>query len=311
MIESMNKALTLVSVTGLAITLLAQGNRPSATLTGFSDSAVFNGDKIVKLNLTAGIEVSLPGDYRLTFDLTAANGKSLMGQVSGRLEAGSQSLTVSLASKQIVGLEQDGPYRISNAEVFLQPGNAQATSAGRLMDGGMTAAYRLGDFQRDLYSFTGEIEAAGVDATPDGKFRVLRVSAGVVTPGGFCSLGGSLASLTGAEIDLENADRSERLLPGNGTVTIDFQGARIARNATDGPLVVSGLWLSCDGKPIDTPFVEDTRRHRTTVFRASDFDNPDPDFDFDTPEPVRVAAGDPIPVRVKIRMIGALKCPFD
>jgi hypothetical protein len=310
MMESMNQALKLIAFAPVTLSLLAQGNRPSAKLTGFSDSAVYNGDKIARLDITAALEVQLPGIYRLTFDVTAANGKALMGQVSGRLEAGAQSLTVSFDAKPIVGLAQDGPYWISNAKVFLQRENADATYAGGLMDGGMTAAYRLGDFQRDLYSFTGEIEAAGVDSTPDGKFRALRVSAGVVTPGGFCSLGGNLSSLTGADIDLENADRSQQVPPGKSTLTIDFQGAQIARSGAGGPLIVSDLRLSCEGKPIDKPFVEDTRRHRTTVFRASDFDNPDPDFEFGMPEPVRVAAGDPIPVRVKIRMIGALKVPI-
>ena len=45
---------------------------------GFSEGAVYDGEKIVRLTITASIEVQLPGDYRLTFDLIAANGNALM-----------------------------------------------------------------------------------------------------------------------------------------------------------------------------------------------------------------------------------------
>jgi hypothetical protein len=290
--EGMGRTLTLIVFAGLTIPLFAQ---PSARLAGFSDGAVYDGGKIVRLTITASIEVQLPGDYRLTFDLIAANGNALTGQTRGRLEAGVQSLTVAFDAKQIdARLAQDGPYRISGARLLLERANSEPADADSIADGGMTAAYAITDLQRDLYSFTGEIEAEGAEASPDGKFRVLRVRVGVVTPGGGCAVGGTLSTQAGAEIDSEVGDRLQEVPPGKGTVTIDFQGSRIARSGVDGPLVVSGLKLSCIRKYLTgRPFAEDRQKHRTSRFRASDFENPEPYFEFVAPPPVHVAAGDP------------------
>jgi len=309
----MDPVLRLIVFGGLALPVVAQPYRMkqlSAKLTGFSDSAVYDGDKIASLTITAAIKVKSPGSYRLTFNLTAANGNSLPGQALADLKAGAQSLTVSFEAKQIgSSLAQDGPYQISRPRLVLERQNAQPTDADGLAEGGMTAAYSLGDLQRDLYSFTGEIEAAGADATTDGKFRVLRVRAGIVTPGGDCVVGGRLSSPT-ALIDWENGERRQQVPPGKSTVTIDFRGPQIAQSGVDGPLTVSDLRLSCAARnTADRAFAEDHQKHRTPRFHFSDFD-PDPDFELVVPPPVRVAAGDPISVYLGIRTTGTFMVPI-
>jgi Mg-chelatase subunit ChlD len=179
------------------------------------------------------------------------------------------------------------------------------------MEAGATATYRLAELSRDprdAYHFTGDIEAEGIDLTPVGRFRMLRVRFGVDTPGGQCWWWGSLSDEAGHRIDFRNGNPAGPLPPGKSMLALDFEGFNVARLKQDGPLLVSDLTLKCAGRDLAAGGeVVDRGKHRTPSFSSSDFDNPEPDFEFVVKRtPIRVATGDAASAGVELRAIGGL-----
>ncbi len=307
----MHKALLLL---GFALSLFAQP--PAAKITGLSDKGIYEGDRLTQLTITAALDVQTPGAYDFTVDVTAANGNHLTARAVGQVQSGARSLTATVAASAIdTQLTQDGPYRISRARLTLDGVRQDVADVAVAI---ATAAYKLADLKRDLYSFTGEVQAAGIDPTPEGKFRALRVTVGVITPGGFCALGGELSNPNAgpfdSEIELQNGYKFQPVPPGHGALTIDFQGAKIARSGASGTLTVSQLNLNCDRKyASENSYFEDKQKHPITRFVAPDFDDPEPNFEFIPPSELHVTLGYSAYPKVginaspKIRIIGAWK----
>ena len=169
-------------------------------------------------------------------------------------------------------------------------------------DAGPTQAYRLADLYHELYYFTGDVNAAGINPTRDGKFANLRVSFGVVTPGGYCVWSGVLSDGRG-QIDFENGPSSGKILqPGKSTLALDFEGFKIANRGVNGPLFVPILVLECGVR--GNAHVEDRTRHQTAVFHSSDFYNPQPDFELSDTNAGPIAPGDSTGFAVRIRTAG-------
>jgi hypothetical protein len=277
----------------------AQPIPPPATMTGFSDFANRKDDRIQAIEVAAKLDVRVAGYYRLTLRLAARNGKFVSNEVTRSLATGPQTLNVPFNVQEIEQLGQDGPYRISGARLVLLGSNAVADSKD---DAGPTQAYRLADLYHEIYYFTGDVNAAGINPTRDGKFANLRVSFGVVTPGGQCFWSGVLSDGRG-QIDFENGPGSGKILqPGKSTLALDFEGFKIANRGVNGPLFVPVLVLECGVR--GNAHVEDRTRHQTTAFHSSDFDNPEPDFELSDTNAGPIAPGDSSGVAVHIRTIG-------
>src|SRR5579871_895574 len=276
-----------------------QPAEPPATITGFSDSAVWKDGRIEAIEVGTKLDVRLAGYYHLTLRLSARNGRFTSNEATGYLPAGAKTLTVRFNALALQQLRQDGPYRVS--DVSLLPLNSNSVAASRDF-AGMTQAYRIADLYHDRYYFTGDVQAAGINTTPDGKFETLRVTFGVVTPGGPCFWSGTLSDARG-QIDFENGPGTGKLLqPGESRLDLDFAGFKIANRRVDGPLFVPVLVLDCGVQ--GGAHVEDRVRHQTAVFHSSDFYNPTPDFEVSDTKAGPIAPGDSTGFDVHIRTIG-------
>jgi len=307
----MRLAFLVVLSIGVGANAQTPGPDRPARLAGFSDARRDKSGKISRIEVSAKLEVQVPGTYRVTFQLSAAHGRFVTGRAQAFLEIGSQALTASFDANQIRNdLAEDGPYQVADIRLFLENKDGEASAVDSLKDGGATAAYELADLYRDprdSYRFTGEVLAEEADPTPEGKFRKLTVRVGVDTPGGQCWWWGLLAEEGGSRVDFKNADPAAApLAPGRSFLTLDFDGFTVARRGHDSPLIVSDLTLTCRaGVSVQ---VEDYQRHRTRDFRAADFDNPDPDFEFVVKQPsVRVAAGASVTPGLLLQTVGGLE----
>src|SRR5689334_7533780 len=156
------------------------------------------------------------------------------------------------------------------------------------------------------FYFTGEMTATGINPTPSGQFTALRMSFGVVTPGGYCYWHGTLSANNEPEIDRASEHNARPIPAGFTTLSLDFEAARIARRPKDGGMFLSSRIVSCGRATIS-----DHAHHHTPFFRRSEFDNPAPDFELIVPKnTLRVAAGDRLPsIDLLVRRIGALDAP--
>jgi hypothetical protein len=281
---------------------MGQTARRDASLTGVSQSVIYLEEKVLRIDVTAQIDVRESAGYSLTAELRAANGTSLTARNRERLEAGSRSLTASIYAFDIrKTIGQDGPYEILDVRLFKELGNVPVLVDSRNTSL-RTAAVRLKDLYLDLPSFTGEIEVRGVDPMPSGKFRVLRVDAMVVTPGGKCSASASLADESGRHIASVLPAEPWDMPPGKGVLPFEFNGAKIGHRSGDEPLIVSGLSIGCGNalSPAQRPIP-------TGVIHTSEFDDSAPDVELVLGEVARVAAGDPALPNIRIRLSGGLE----
>jgi len=239
-------ALLLVGAAHLAAQERAERD---AALSDVSQKVIYQDGKIARLEVSARIAVRVPGIYGLTVELTAANGHSLTGRAREHLESGPQSLVAVFHSFDIRNvIAVDGPYEISDIRLFSEPRTGPSVLVASQEKGPRTPAIHLNDLFPAEYYFTGEMEAAGADPMPSGKFRALRIDAGVVTPGAKCSATAQLLDETDRRIASYGGSDAKDLPSGKSVVTFEFEGAKIGRRATDGPLIVSSLTLFCGSK---------------------------------------------------------------
>ena len=236
-----------------------------AKLLGISDRAIRSspGARITRLEIIAQLEVYVAGTYKLSFQLRSPDGKGITPAAKAELETGMQQIIVPVDARLInQEFDQDGPYSIVGPRVRFESADPENGLAA-LSDAPIsTQPYRLNELDLGKYFVDRQSRAIGTEPSSAGKFRALRIELTATTPGGHCSWWGSLSDQKHGELGFSTENTGERA-PGQSTFALDFNGAKIAQRGLDGPLIVWGFSVDCEGIR-----VQDTHEHRTQAFRA-------------------------------------------
>jgi hypothetical protein len=235
-----------------------------ASFASFADEQVDTG-----VAVSASVNVQTPGTYSFDVQLQSSNHNVIQGGATANLSAGIQSVTVAFPNSSLFGLGVDGPYERMNATLVQTDSFGNTLLADAKADAGPAAPYTLVSVAPPLY-FTGQISATGVITGSGPSFDLLRVQAGVNSANAdTCSWGGRLTDSAGNRVD--NATGSGSIAAGANSITLDFNGLKIAQSA-GGPYTVSQLSILCSSSRATSPsFI-------IQGFPASQFTSITPDF---------------------------------
>ena len=228
---------------------------PQAHITGFQDEPVFvpGTDNIERVNVTAMLEVKVPGRYSLELDLAGIEQRAVSD-----LRVGIRQLTVPFPAARLRQLGVGGPYKIRRVQLLrlVDDGQMEAeNSFGRELAVGLhisptpidvtTQAYPLSALGSLLY-FTGENSSTllpAVGAQPDR----LEVRIGIYSRESHCRGYGDLADAQRSGDSAVTGSRSHRALVLNFT----GKGAVAA-----GPYYIEQVVVRCGNDFIQSRGVE-------------------------------------------------------
>ncbi len=196
------------------------------------------GSRFDRLEVSADLDVLMPGDYAMVVDLTNTRGAGFeQPEARGHatLQAGRQTLTASIPSSEIWRNEGDGPLdvaiwfitRSADANYYsLQV----ATEKPRLQ----TPAYRRDQWDPGKVYGEDHVTVHGIDPAASGKFRYAEVEWEVSTPGIECNWNGSLRGVRapysgGNRLADMDAKGEATLAAGKTEVSLFYDGAAINR----------------------------------------------------------------------------------
>lgn len=211
------------------------------------------GAKFDRLEVSASLDVLLPGEYLLLFNVSDAAGAPLREVGTGSratLQAGRQSLTASVSSNLIWTDLRSGPLEIKGISI-----SRTAKSTMSWIDvPTANATFKTAAYQRDQWNpgpIYGEDHVTwhGIYPAASGKFQFAEVEWEVTTPGGSCSWGGGIQGAFGTyngERVIPEARASEEgtLPPGATKVSLIFDGALINRFGKQDWKLLAGV--SCE-----------------------------------------------------------------
>lgn len=229
----------------------------TATLTGHvSDAAVdVDGDLLIDMiELTLGVDVTMPGEYSAEALLRASNGNEAWTKNGYTiLGADSSVITTELSARDFKEkLGVDGPFELKDVRLLWTPMNPRTGPnthiATRFLDHGWTQAHELSKLTRPYLVFTRYLGDAGLDLDGNGLFDVIRVSFEFDS-----AIVGDHHYSWNAWLKTEErpSDRETDIFaintgivsPGLNVFTLDFPVKTFAMNGTDGPYVLSQLSL--------------------------------------------------------------------
>lgn len=241
----------------------------SSRLTGaFTDAGVdddadglFN-----RLRIEAGTDTQLDSQYRLFVTLATTSGQTLVRSGDAALAAGPGTVPVDFEADAIVGLRENGPYRISSLElVRLTP--AGAVPAHRLVDVGSTRDYRLSEFQRPALALTGGVTDQAFDDDGNGRFDRLQVGVEVdVLRAGSYTWSFKLTDRERRDIGFGSA--SGLLNAGINSISLTFPGRPIGAARADGPYLLRDLLMFGAGASLVAPELGQTRPYLGRQFEG-------------------------------------------
>jgi hypothetical protein len=273
---------------------------PAAQLGAFADAAIndpFTGG-LTNVNVTASVTVQTAGYYQLSTQLVASNGNTVTAWGSAQLSTGTGSVVVSFPASALSSLGTNGPYTMHNASLFLAP-PGDSILADYKDPVGTTQAYTLSSISQGQLYFTGQNSVTGVITGSGPKFDVLRLQAGVYNAAaGPCGWQGTLTDLNGLQIDYETG--TGPLVAGTQSITLDFNGNRIAQTGTNGPYLIN-FGIQCGSNSASAaPLIQ------TQAFTASQFTYVPPDFLLaSSPTSLTIAAGTTGPFSLTLTPSGA------
>lgn len=207
-------------------------HRVAARLGSLTEQAIpKNGsDKLERLEITAHLDVVLPGPYEMRLSIDDAHSSlGMLASGTGVLAAGGQTLTISIPAEDIRKKLKDGPWTIRGVQIFRPEGNSFGDFVGAGVAGSREPTLTTAAYRRDQWdqgdAFTDEQATAhGVYPTSSGLFRMVEVDWGVTTPGGQCSWSASL----GMDAYQSRNVISSGVLPNGRTVlSFVFDGAMV------------------------------------------------------------------------------------
>ncbi len=197
------------------------------------------GSKFDRLEVTATLDVLVPGDYLMLFGLRDAAGTRLEGAgASGRatLQVGRQNLTVSVPSSQIWKDLRDGPLEIIG--VAIDRTQKSTLSWIKVPTGDATfrtAAYRHNQWDPGEVYGEDHVTVHGIGPAASGRFLFAEVEWEVTTPGLECNWNGIMRGVFRPPYTSANPQPemsvwgNAKLPPGKTKVNFIFDGATILR----------------------------------------------------------------------------------
>lgn len=252
-----------------------------ASLSGlFSDRGIdLDADGLLdQIGVTPNLDVLTAGDYNVVVVLEASNGTSIAGHLTATLPAGIANPEVLFSTADVKDhLDVDGPYTLSEVRLeYLEADPPPTVDAG--FDLGQTAAYTLGQLQREAIEFLAGGTAAGRDTNANGQFDFLDVSLPVdFLRSGFYRWSARLVDANSTELGL--ASRSGSFGAGPATLSLTFSGRAIGENGVDGPYLVKNLIIFGAGESliVDDPLT--TQAFNASEFEGFIFDQEPPELD--------------------------------
>jgi len=194
--------------------------------------------KFDRLEVSATLDVLMPGDYLLIFSVQDAAGARLEGGLfSGvaTLQAGRQNLTASVPSSRIWRELRDGPLEIANVQIsrtqkYTLSGIEVRTGNATLR----TPAYRHDQWDPGPVYGEDHVTVHGIYPLSSGRFLFAEVEWEVTTPGGPCEWNGVMCGpfrpASSAQMPPQLSVREEATLPAGKTkLSFFFDGATINR----------------------------------------------------------------------------------
>ncbi|GEA87153.1 carboxypeptidase-like regulatory domain-containing protein [Cellulomonas cellasea] len=235
----------MTRVHGTAPYTAAQFDPPAASLTGtYADSAVdtnADGHPDV-LRVEVGVTLDAPADVTLRGTLADATGAGLVSATtSAALPAGGGTLVLDLDGGVLAARGVDGPYTLTGIELG-RTGEAPEVLA---LGVHTTAAYAAAAFRSGGGLVIETVADRGVDSDGDGLFEQLAVDVTVdVQEEDLYSVNGRLIDAAGEEIQWKGS--AVLLEPGQGVLTLLYDGRLISGRGVDGPYRVESLTVYAD-----------------------------------------------------------------
>lgn len=215
--------------------------------------------------MSPAVQVLEAGKYSLLLTLTASNGESITSRTLVDLPTGNATPEVTFKSEDIKNLlKVNGSYVVSKA--ILSSYNDLAATLDRAYNLGSTAAYQIGQLQREALEVSSGGSAVGVDTNANSKFDFLDATIPVnLLNGGYYKWSARLVDKNQNQIALASGGGS--LSAGNADVKLRFNGAAIGDNKVDSPYFIKNLVVYGGGKSLS---VKDALT--TQSFTASQFE---------------------------------------
>ncbi|MBB2923636.1 DUF4214 domain-containing protein [Cellulomonas cellasea] len=223
----------------------AQFDPPAASLTGtYADSAVdtnADGHPDV-LRVEVGVTLDAPADVTLRGTLVDATGAGLVSATtSAALAAGGGTLVLDLDGGVLGARGVDGPYTLTGVELG-RTGEAPDVLA---LGVHTTAAYDADAFRAGGGLVIETVADRGVDIDGDGLFEQFAVDVTVdVQEEDLYSVNGRLTDAAGEEIQWKGS--TVLLQPGEGVLTLLYDGRLVSGRGVDGPYRVESLTVYAD-----------------------------------------------------------------
>ena len=202
-----------------------------ARITSLDAKAVdLNNDGIFdRLDVTAQLEVDVPGEYLLDAEAVSDSGRANIGGIA-RLALGRQSLTASINGPKIWILLGAGPYEIRVGSIFMKREYSfvSVPDSERTLH---TPAYRLNQWARGSIYGDDHVTVRGVRPTASGRFRAAEIVWEVTTPGGRCEWSAQAFPIGG--VSGVNPSNVGELAPGRSKLSFIIDGASIAASRSE------------------------------------------------------------------------------
>lgn len=216
------------------------------------------------LRVTFPVSIPVPGQYELSAELAAPNGRVFQVVTQVDLGSGQQAVVADVPARDLFALAADGPLSIRN--VFLEALLDERVNHQSAANLGSTVPYVRSALDLGVAHIAGLVSAVGVDSNGVPGFEFLRARLSVNSQTADCSWRAELAAQDGTRLGF--ASSSGRLTAGSNTVDLDFDGGEIRRVNKDGPYRLVRTSIECSGTD---PF--QAGELATGPFTASQFEN--------------------------------------
>lgn len=211
------------------------------------------------------IQVSLAGAYNVEASLSHSNQSLVSSNKNVVLNAGSNSLALSLPTQAISRTGLNGPFTLS---IQVTDENGIQTAYQKIQ----TANYAASQFAPPLVTITGGIFDEGIDTDGNGRFDSLLVALNLqVRKAGTFTVRAWLANPGGEVITW--AEVQKTLNPGAGAIALSFSGVEINRSQLDGPYTVSYATVAPDSFEV---IFSGTDLYTTRAYGFSQFEEAEP-----------------------------------
>ena len=216
---------------------------PTSRLTGKTtvQGIDLNGNNLIdQLVIRVETNTIKAGEYRVFVHLETSQGKSLFRTTAATLTAGISNIPVNFEIEALRGLGEAGPYQIKLIDLIYY-GEQGVINSDQLREVGSTPAYQLQQFEKPLFSLTGQTSTQGIDQDGDGRFEKLRVSVALdIVNRGTYSWTLKLTAQNGKRITIAAGFKYFNT-PGINYLVVDFDGLTIGNLGIDGPYLLTDL----------------------------------------------------------------------